>query len=198
MVNSCMKEVKKRKSIILARFSPRHSRLPTRQEGRKSSRHFLLRRFFRGIIFFLTSWERDEGSPLPELPLLVQKVSWVEGEWRLPLVLVEQRWGQISDDSRSLVIRIKTVTNSLWHKSDATVRRGPWGWCILPAGGLGRSRGAGWEEPHCPSAVTRGWPRWCTACWHNHPWSPVWTVQSPRLSQPGLFLRIKDRKGAGE
>lgn len=62
------------------------------------------------IVFFVTSRERDEGSPLPEPPLLIQKMSRIEGEGRLPLVLVKQRRGQISDDSSSLVVTIITVT----------------------------------------------------------------------------------------
>lgn len=51
----------------------------------------------------LTGREREEGRALPEPSLLVQKVPWVEGEGRLPLVAVEQRRGQVGDDGGSLV-----------------------------------------------------------------------------------------------
>lgn len=79
------------------------------------------------IVLFVTSRERDEGSPLPEPPLLIQKMSGIEGKGRLPLVLVKQRWGQISDDSSSLVVTIITVavaiiTVALCHQAAGDTR----------------------------------------------------------------------------
>lgn len=59
----------------------------------------------------LTSRERDEGCTLPELPLIVQKVSRVESVGRLPLVLVKEHRGQIGNDHNSLVVAIVSVNN---------------------------------------------------------------------------------------
>lgn len=62
-------------------------------------------------VSFLTSRERDEGCTLPELPLIVQKVSRVESVGRLPLVLVKQHRGQIGNDRSSLVVAVISVNN---------------------------------------------------------------------------------------
>ena len=61
------------------------------------------------IVLLLTSRKRDESSSLHEVALLIQKVSWVEGEGCLPLILVEQHRGQIGDYCNSLVIVIIIV-----------------------------------------------------------------------------------------
>ncbi len=68
------------------------------------------------IVLILTSRERDESSSLHKLALLVQKVSWVKGAGRLPLILVEQNRGQIGNYCNSLVIgMIMTIhKDAMW------------------------------------------------------------------------------------
>lgn len=58
-------------------------------------------------MLFLTSREREKGGSLPELPILIQEVSWIEGVGRLPLVLVKQHRSQIGNNCDSLVIKKK-------------------------------------------------------------------------------------------
>lgn len=72
------------------------------------------KRWFATICFcvpFLTGREREEGCTLPKLPLVIQKVSWIESVWRLPLILVKQYRGQIGNDGNSLVIENVSVNS---------------------------------------------------------------------------------------
>lgn len=58
-------------------------------------------------MLFLTSREREKSSSPPELPILIQEVSWIEGVGCLPLVLVKQHRSQIGNNCDSLVIKKK-------------------------------------------------------------------------------------------
>lgn len=94
-------------------------------------------------VLFFTSRKREEGCALPELPILVQKVSWIEGEGRLPLIVVEQRRGQIGDNSSSLVTRITTVNG--WAVGQESHVREKWTLGMRYPSSL-KSRAAAWRR----------------------------------------------------